>query len=84
MEYNKDEWKNVDDSGKSKQYFDYLDAVTAQTQIKLYKKKVTNFSILQVEVPYLILVVVQEMMFWHWLNWLARRGKLSESIIVNR
>ncbi len=39
MEYNKYTWKNVDDSGNSKQYFDYLDAVTAQTEIKRYKIK---------------------------------------------
>jgi len=43
MEYNKDEWRNVEDSKDSKQYVDYLDAVTAQTQIGLYKKRSYEF-----------------------------------------
>jgi ubiquinone/menaquinone biosynthesis C-methylase UbiE len=39
MVYHKLDWTNVDNSENSKQFIDYLDAVTAQTEMKRYKTK---------------------------------------------
>jgi hypothetical protein len=36
MVHHKHNWGNVENSGNSKQFIDYLDAVTAQTEMKRY------------------------------------------------
>jgi len=43
MVYNKKDWQNVEESGNSEPFVDYLDTVTAQTQAMRYKKRSYEF-----------------------------------------
>ena len=47
MVHHKHDWENIEKSGNSKQYIEYLDAVTAQAEMKRYKNM--SYKLLNIE-----------------------------------